>query len=249
MSNAPLHKLIAQHAQTANLLGVDFVPCYRTLQAAPQPAPRAPTPIKPAVGRDRQAHQQALDAIHARYLADKPHQAFGYSFTNIVFGEGDPAARLMFVGEAPGAEEDRTGRPFVGRAGKLLDGMLSAMGLSREHVYIANVLKIRPPNNATPTPEERNASAPYLCDQIAAVMPEVIVTLGLPATQTILRTDLPMSKLRGQWATFTHPDASKACTVPVMPTYHPAYLLRSYTPENRKLVWSDLKKVIEKLTA
>ena len=166
-----------------------------------------------------------------------------------VFGVGDEGASWLVVGEGPGADEDARGEPFVGQAGRLLDSMLAAIALERgADVYIANVLKIRPPNNATPTPDERNASAPYLYDQIAAVNPEVIVTLGLPATQTILGTDLPMSKLRGQWATFTHPDRAKACTVPIMPTYHPAYLLRSYTPENRKLVWSDLKKVIEKLT-
>lgn len=198
----------------------------------------------------RRARHEALEAIRARYIADAPHEAFGYAFTNIVFGEGDPAARLMLIGEAPGAEEDRTGRPFVGRAGQLLEKMLVAMGLSREGVYIANVLKVRPPNNATPTTEEREACKAYLFEQVAAVRPEVIVTLGLPASQTILATDLPMGKMRGNWSNFSYRpsmSALEAISVAVMPTYHPAYLLRSYTPENRKAVWSDLQRVMERL--
>ncbi|MBY0308438.1 MAG: uracil-DNA glycosylase, partial [Phycisphaerales bacterium] len=140
----------------------------------------------------------------------------------------------------------RTGRPFVGRAGVLLNSMIKAMGLHRHDVYIANVLKVRPPNNATPTTQERAASAPYLFDQIAAIRPQVIVTLGLPASQVVLASDLSMGKLRGVWAEFRHP-ADAGVVVPVMPTYHPAFLLRSYTPENRNLVWSDLKKVMERL--
>ncbi len=185
-----------------------------------------------------------LEALRARYERDAPHAPFITSFTNIVFGDGSPAARLMFIGEAPGEQEDLSGLPFVGRAGQLLERMINAMGLRREDVYIANVLKVRPPNNATPTIEETRASAPYLYEQIDIVAPEAIVTLGLPASRTILATEESMGRLRGLWSVFRAPSGFE---VPVMPTYHPAYLLRAYTTENRAKVWSDLLKVVEKL--
>ncbi len=169
----------------------------------------------------------------------------------------------MFVGEAPGAEEDRTGRPFVGRAGQFLDKMITAMGLTRDEVYIANVLKTRPPNNATPTFEEAAACAPYLYEQIAIIRPEVIVTLGLPATRLLLNSTNSMSNLRGRWssvaipANLPHPETRPepnpgvevggVPAVSVMPTFHPAFVLRAYTPENRKKVWSDLLQVVERL--
>jgi DNA polymerase len=151
----------------------------------------------------------------------------------------------MFVGEAPGAEEDKTGRPFVGRAGQLLNKMITAMGLAREQVYIANVLKTRPPDNATPTNDEIRLCAPYLYQQIAIIRPEAIVSLGLPATKALLETMDSMSRLRGRWAAF-HPPGCET-HIPVMPTYHPAFLLRSYTDENRAKVWSDLRQVMDRL--
>jgi DNA polymerase len=211
-----------------------------------------------AAGTSRQAAAQAkLDAIRERYIADAPHQHFNTTFTNIVFGEGDPCARLMFIGEAPGEDEDLSGRPFVGRAGQLLEKMINAMGLARADVYIANVLKTRPPGNATPTPEEADLCKPYLFDQIEAIRPEAIVTLGLPATKLILATTVAdadsrtMASMRSIWAEFKHPSSTNpdgsAVTVPVMPTYHPAYVLRNYTDETRAKVWSDLKKVMDKL--
>jgi DNA polymerase len=134
---------------------------------------------------------ELLDELRQRYEREAPHSRFVTDHHSIVFGEGDPCARLMFVGEAPGAEEDRTGRPFVGRAGQLLDRMIHAMGLSREDVYIANVLKTRPPNNATPTTDECAACAPYLFEQIMIIRPEVIVSLGLPASRTLLTSAAP----------------------------------------------------------
>lgn len=210
--------------------------------ARPSPVPQAVASVE--TDARRAAAQRELDAILARYEKDEPHRNFVTAHSRIVFGEGDPCARLMFIGEAPGEEEDRTGRPFVGRAGQLLEKMIVAMGLRRADVYIANVLKTRPPNNATPTLEEAALCAPYLFDQIAAIKPEVIVTLGLPATRTILSTDRSMGSLRGRWATFKDPQGR---LVPVMPTYHPAFLLRSYTPENRLKVWSDLQMAMEKL--
>lgn len=192
-----------------------------------------------------------LEALRARYIRDAPHEQFVTDHHSIVFGEGDPEARLMFIGEAPGAEEDRTGRPFVGRAGQLLDKMIAAMGLRREDVYIANVLKTRPPNNQTPTLEEARLCAPYLFEQIRIVSPEVIVTLGKSASQLVLGTDEAMGRMRGHWAEFPPPEplveAPGIGPIPVMPTYHPAFLLRQYTPENRARVWSDLQEVMRRL--
>ena len=202
----------------------------------------------------REAAQALLDTVRARYEADAPHQHFVTDHHSIVFGEGDPCADLMFVGEAPGETEDQTGRPFVGKAGQLLDKMIVAMGLSREGVYICNVLKTRPPNNATPTAEEAALCAPYLLDQVRVVRPRVIVALGLPASRMLLGTDEPMRSLRGRFhalggAGGIFAGAPDVAGIRVMPTYHPAYLLRSYTEENRRKVWSDLKMVMEALGA
>jgi uracil-DNA glycosylase len=275
MDTDRLSKLVLQAAETSRLLGVGFVPVYGgpvEVRPPPSATPDPPTPLpvsprrEPAAPellpmppifprsqpvieikpRSRSAAdvQAALDSLRARYESDAPHKQFVTAHTNIVFGEGDPCARVMFVGEAPGQEEDRTGRPFVGRAGQLLDKMIVAMGLKRESVYIANVLKTRPPDNATPTSEEARLCAPYLFAQIAIVRPEAIVALGLPATRTLLDTVDSMSRLRGRWASFQPPWDGP---IPVMPTYHPAFLLRSYTDENRQKVWSDLKQVMDRL--
>lgn len=192
----------------------------------------------------RAAAEAALLALRARYEKDAPHRTFVTNFKNIVWGEGDPCAKLMFVGEAPGEEEDKLGRPFVGRSGQLLENMIKAMGLSREKVYIANVLKTRPIDNATPTTEEIEACKPYLLEQIAIIAPEAIVTLGKPAAQCLLNTTEAMSAMRGTWRQVVVPGGR---AVPVMPTFHPAYLLRAYTPENRAKVWSDLQKAMEKI--
>ncbi len=198
-----------------------------------------------------------LAALCARYTQDAPHQHFNTSFTNIVFGEGAADADLMFVGEAPGEQEDLSGRPFVGRAGQLLEKMIVAMGFTRDSVYICNVLKTRPPNNATPTSEEARLCAPYLLEQIRIIAPKVIVTLGLPASHMLLGTTSPMHALRGRWHAFPPPASSGGIisdhdgdhypSIEIMPTYHPAYLLRSYTEENRRKVWSDLQMVVARL--
>ncbi len=159
--------------------------------------------------------------------------------TQTVFGEGDIDAKLLFIGEGPGENEDLSGRPFVGRAGQLLGKMIAAMGLQREQVYIANIVKCRPPNNRAPMPDETAACTPYLMDQIETVRPEVIVTLGLPATRFILQSDQAMGKMRGQFHDWRG--------IQVMPTYHPSYVLRSYTPQTRAAVWSDLQQVMKVL--
>lgn len=182
-----------------------------------------------------------LAALRERYERESVVARQIEGWHKIVFGDGDPDAKLMFVGEAPGEDEDLQGLPFVGRAGKKLNEMIVAMGQSRDRVYIANVLKVRPPNNRTPTVEEAELDGPFLLEQIQIVQPAVIVTLGKPATQYLLNDARAMGVLRGTW----HEHAG----IPVMPTYHPAYLLRAYTPENRQKVWSDLQQVVAKLAA
>jgi uracil-DNA glycosylase len=157
--------------------------------------------------------------------------------TNIVFGVGSPEARLMFVGEAPGEDEDLQGYPFVGKAGQLLTKMIEAMGLRREDVYICNTVKCRPPNNRNPEADELLACEPFLKGQLGAVKPEVIVTLGKFAAQALLREQTPITRLRGQWREYEG--------IPVMPTFHPAYLLRS--PAEKGKVWEDLKQVMQRL--
>jgi uracil-DNA glycosylase family 4 len=170
--------------------------------------------------------------------------------TRIVFGEGSPDAALMFIGEGPGAEEDKTGRPFVGRSGQLLDKMIVAMGLQRSAVYIANVVKLRAaePDELTgrlkdraPNPEEVARGIPALHQQIEIIKPKVIVTLGGPALKYVTQEKEGIMKVRGNWRDYRG--------VPVMPTYHPSFVLRAYTPENRGKVWSDLQQVMQRLTA
>lgn len=156
---------------------------------------------------------------------------------NTVFGVGDKSAKILFVGEAPGAEEDKTGEPFVGRAGKLLTDMITAMGFSRGEVYIANIIKCRPPGNRDPLPSEVASCEPYLKRQIAMIEPEVICALGAVAAKTLLRVNTPISKLRGEFHQYEN--------TPLLPTYHPAYLLRN--PSAKKDAWEDLQMILKKL--
>jgi DNA polymerase len=151
----------------------------------------------------------------------------------IVFGAGNPRAELMFIGEAPGHDEDVQGIPFVGRAGQLLTKIIEAIGLTRDDVYIANVIKCRPPENRNPEPDEVASCEPFLFRQVQAIQPRVIVALGTFAAQTLLRTNDPISRMRGKL--FSYGDAR------LIPTFHPAYLLRS--PERKRDVWEDMKKV------
>ncbi|UYV12203.1 MAG: hypothetical protein NCW75_12995 [Phycisphaera sp.] len=214
-------------------------------KASPEPKAQVEKkPRKAPSGSAREVAEQLLDEILEDYTAAAPHAKTGTPHSTIVFGEGDPCARIMFIGEAPGADEDRLGRPFVGRAGQKLDQMILAMGLKREDVYIANVLKVRPPNNATPTIEEAEASAPYLMRQIEAINPEAIVSLGLPSAKLLTGQTLSMRELRGQWWPMATPSGK---SFDVLPTYHPAYLLRNYTPDTRRKMWEDLKMVLERL--
>jgi uracil-DNA glycosylase family 4 len=159
--------------------------------------------------------------------------------TNLVFGEGAADARLMFIGEAPGAEEDQQGRPFVGAAGQLLNNMLHKLGLSREEVYIANILKSRPPGNRDPELDEVEACLPFLKKQIQAIQPQVIVVLGRIAAHALLDTKEPLTRLRGRWQRYGN--------IRVMPTFHPSYLIRF--PKERHKTWDDMQQVMEYLAA
>ncbi|HKW68638.1 MAG TPA: uracil-DNA glycosylase [Terriglobales bacterium] len=168
---------------------------------------------------------------------------------NIVFGTGDIHAELMFVGEGPGADEDEQGLPFVGRAGQLLNNMIAAMGLRREDVYIANVVKCRPPGNRTPERDECETCMPFLMRQIAAIRPKVIVALGATAAKNLLAINSPMAELRGHWYDFHvnvnsmgRPDPNRP-TVKLAVTYHPAFLLRD--PRQKKETWKDLQMVMK----
>lgn len=165
--------------------------------------------------------------------------------TNAVPGEGHPKARIMFVGEGPGADEDVQGRPFVGRAGRLLDKIIAACGLKRENIYIGNVLKCRPPENRDPRPDEIVSCMPYLQRQIEIIDPEVIVALGAHAARTLLNTNKPIGQLRGQFHKY-YAGIGRA-PIKLMATYHTAYLLRNYPQENRRRVWEDMKKVLAEL--
>ena len=166
--------------------------------------------------------------------------------TNTVFGTGSATARLAFVGEAPGFHEDKQGVPFVGKAGDLLTKMIVAMGLGRDDVYICNVLKCRPPNNRDPGPEEIAACSGYLFEQLSIIQPEVIVALGAPAARTLLKTSTSIGRLRGKFHDF-YVSGSSAMgeATPLMPTYHPAYLLRS--PGEKGKAWADLQMVMKRL--
>ena len=157
--------------------------------------------------------------------------------TQIVFGVGNPKADLVFVGEAPGADEDAQGEPFVGRAGQLLTKIIEAMGMRREDVYICNILKCRPPNNRPPEADEILACQPFLLKQLQAIGPKFICTLGGPATQTLLQTKEPISRLRGKFSDFHG--------IPLLPTFHPAYLLRN--PSEKKTVWEDMKLLMQRM--
>ncbi len=154
--------------------------------------------------------------------------------THIVFGQGNPKARLVFVGEGPGADEDRHGLAFVGAAGQLLTKIITAMNLTREAVYICNVIKCRPPGNRNPETDEIEACRPFLERQLATIAPEVICTLGTFAAQTLLETTAPVSRLRGRFHTYNG--------IKLMPTFHPAYLLRN--PDKKRAVWEDIQKIM-----
>jgi len=245
-----LRRVVTQHLRTMQLLGVQFVPVRAgarheiasTLAASAASVSDAPSSLEPD-SRDRDENLRLLEELRDRHDAECPHCTSVTTHTQTVFGEGHPAAQIMFIGEAPGEDEDLQGRPFVGRAGKKLDEIIHAMGLTREDVYIANVLKARPPNNRTPLPDEVARCSPFLVEQIRIIHPRVIVALGGPSAKLLLNTDTGITRLRGQWGVF-HDGVRE---IPVMPTFHPAYLLRNYTRETRMQIWSDMRQVLARI--
>ena len=223
-----------------------------TAQAGTRPAqtsiglPIPPPPSEEDFSAEGRRKAALLKEIDANEVSSCTRCPLARGRTRTVFGEGNPDADIVFIGEGPGQEEDRQGRPFVGRAGELLTKMIAAMGLQRRDVYIANVVKCRPPGNRAPNAEEVAACWDYLLRQLKIIQPRVIVAMGNPATRALLNTTVGITRLRGQWQSMPIMDADLA-GIKVMPTFHPAYLLRAYTPENRKKVWSDLQTVMEAL--
>jgi uracil-DNA glycosylase family 4 len=204
--------------------------------AEPSPAPDA------AIASAREAARSAASLEILRDMLEKfDGCALKSTATRLVFADGNPKARIMFVGEAPGRDEDIEGLPFVGRSGKLLDRMIAAIGLDRTTVYIANVIPWRPPGNRTPTPQETQICLPFIQRQIELVDPDILVTLGNPSTQTLLSTREGIMKTRGRW--FDYGTGTR--TIRAMATFHPAYLLRS--PSYKRLSWQDLRAIAKAL--
>ncbi len=246
-----------QHVESLKSRGVRFVsvsqenltalarvprrapPTAPTAQSAPSAAP-APAPVSAAKAA-------AFAELRARALACVKCPHLASSRKNVVFGVGSPDASLMFVGEAPGADEDVQGEPFVGKAGQLLTKIIQAMGFQRGSVYIANILKCRPDTpgqsagNRKPTPGEMQTCIPFLHEQIDLIQPKVIVALGATAVEGLLGKTIGITKLRGQWRTYRN--------IPLMPTYHPAYLLRNQAMSEKRRVWEDMLAVMEKIGA
>lgn len=207
--------------------------------ARAEPATRAPSPLAPpapdeATMAARDAAKRAATLDELRAVLDRFEGcALKTTATQLVFADGNPQARLMFVGEAPGRDEDIEGLPFVGRSGKLLDRMLAAIGLDRRSVYIANIVPWRPPGNRTPTPQESQICLPFISRQIELADPDILVCLGGPSAQTLLGIKEGITKTRGRWFTF---DTGKR-EIRAMPTFHPAFLLRS--PLQKRFAWRD----------
>lgn len=241
---------VRTHLEYQRALGVSAVE-VATAAAKPvsPPAIALPPAVKPAAKIQKEPEPKkpaaavagGLSAVREE-LGDCTRCKLCKGRKTIVFGEGDPDAVLVFVGEGPGQEEDQQGRPFVGAAGQLLtDIIVKGMKLDREDVYICNIVKCRPPDNRNPEPDEIEACEPFLIKQLRAIKPKMIVALGNVAVKTLLKTKEGITKLRGTWKTYQG--------IPLMPTFHPAYLLRN--PSDKKLVWEDIKKVLaemEKLT-
>ncbi len=233
MEDANLEKAIRQHFEMDSFFTDGF-------------AVRNPTVMQEQIGADKVAHDKKIEL---EKIADEVSQCrkcgLGSLRTNPVPGEGNPNARIFFIGEGPGADEDAQGRPFVGRAGQLLDKVIDACGLKRSDVFIGNILKCRPPENRDPRPDEIISCLPYLQRQIEVINPDIIVALGAHAARTLLNTNKSIGQLRGQfheyYAGLGRPP------IKLMATYHTAYLLRNYSQENRKRVWEDMKKVLAEL--
>jgi DNA polymerase len=230
-------KVASPAGEASPARSINPVPAAFTAAASePLPAPDAAI----ASAREQARTAASLDVL--RSLLEKfDGCALKSTATRLVFADGNPKARIMFVGEAPGREEDIEGLPFVGRSGKLLDRMIAAIGLDRSKVYIANVIPWRPPGNRTPTPQETQICLPFIQRQIELVDPDILVTLGNPSTQTLLSTREGIMKTRGRW--FNYDTGTRV--IRAMATFHPAYLLRS--PSYKRLSWQDLRAIAKAL--
>jgi uracil-DNA glycosylase family 4 len=232
--DADINKVIQQHAEMENFFTDGFT-------------------IKDNRAEQKQTEANKAAAVEAakelEKIAEETRQCrkcdLGSLRTNAVPGEGNPKARIVLVGEGPGADEDAQARPFVGRAGQLLDRIIEACGLKRSDIFICNVLKCRPPDNRDPRPEEIISCLPYLQRQIEIIEPEVIIAMGAHAARTLLNTNKSIGQLRGQFHEY-YAGLSRP-PIKVMPTYHTAYLLRNYSQDNRRRVWDDMKKVLTEL--
>ena len=216
-------------------------PQTQKTHVSPPPTPVRSAPLNSAAPQTQTHSKTTPPAIRADSLDDLRESLNNCQLcplcaqrNHIVFGEGNPQARLMFIGEGPGYDEDISGRPFVGKAGQLLDKMIKAMRLSREEVYIANIVKCRPPGNRNPMPEEMEKCIPFLVKQIEIIRPQVIICLGATATKALLNTQNGISRLRGRWCNYNN--------IPVMPTFHPAFLLRQESA--KRDAWHDLQQVM-----
>lgn len=241
LSEEPVNRLsdpdvVPAPRETAPAQAVRTAPVAIPAAREPAPAPEA------AIASAREAARTApsLEALRA-LLENFDGCALKHTATRLVFADGNPQARIMFVGEAPGREEDIEGLPFVGRSGQLLNRMIAAIGLDRTRAYIANVIPWRPPGNRTPTPQETQICLPFIQRQIELVNPDVLVTLGNPSTQTLLSTREGIMKTRGKW--FDYDTGTRK--IRAMATFHPAYLLRS--PSYKRMAWQDLRAIAKAL--
>jgi len=228
-----IKKVARQHLEMDGFFAGDFTIKSEKSRAAEQ---------KLQVEAERAAVEMERIAGEVRACRQCP---LGELRTNAVPGEGSTCGRIVFVGEAPGADEDAQGRPFVGRAGKLLDNIIAAMGLKREEIFIGNILKCRPPGNRDPRPEEIVKCLPYLQEQLEVLKPEIIIALGAHAAKTLLDTTKSIGQLRGKFHDY-YPGAL-ARPIKLMATYHPAYLLRNYSDASRRAVWEDMQQVLTEL--
>lgn len=228
-----INKVVRQHADMDDFFTGGFAPAGEKNKQKKNEASQSANDIK----------------IELEKIDDEVHRCrkcqLGSLRTNAVPGEGNPNAQIVFVGEGPGADEDAQGRPFVGRAGQLLDKVIAAMGLKRSDIFICNILKCRPPNNRDPRPDEIISCLPYLQRQIELINPDVIVALGAHAARTLLNTNKPIGQLRGQFHQY-YAGLGRP-SIKLMATYHTAYLLRNYSQENRRRLWEDMKKVLTEL--
>jgi DNA polymerase len=261
-----LQQLLAFYLEVGVDCALGEEPVNRLAEPQAAPPPRAPAPAQPArpavaapmltglaeplpapdaaIVSAREAARTAPTLEALRALLDKFEGcALRSTATQLVFADGNPMARVMFVGEAPGRDEDIEGLPFVGRSGKLLDRMIGAIGLDRSTAYIANVIPWRPPGNRTPTPQETQICLPFIQRQIELVNPEILVTLGNPSTQTLLNAREGIMRSRGKWVDYD----TGTRVIRALPTFHPAYLLRS--PSYKRMSWQDLRAIAKALAA